>query len=284
MNTFCLPKEIDNIVGVLDLGAAWVDDELPIYWPLVELRQCKIVGLEANAKGGERFREKLADYVPVEVIVTVLGDGNKTKMYTCAIPTTSSIYRPNMATMKEFEGMCEAMEVKTRSDVDTVRLDDINLSIRPDLVKSDIQGADFHVLMNAPSTLRKANVLDIEVEFVEQYEGQGMFGDIDSMLRGRGFQFHTFRCFGMRPLSGFEQEEGGRRGFKQILWGNAVYVRAWEEMRSRRTESLVNAFKVLVNCYGSFDFGLRIIREIEERTKIPIVEEYHHYCNKVLQV
>lgn len=57
-----------------------------------------------------------------------------------------------------------------------------------DFIKLDTQGTELPILRGASTTLATAVGLKVEVEFVELYEGQPLFADVDAFLRAAGFQ------------------------------------------------------------------------------------------------
>ena len=62
-------------------------------------------------------------------------------------------------------------EVTKSEEIQTKRLDEIDEIDGIDLLKMDIQGFELEVLRNATTKLTSTLVIDIEVSFVELYEG-----------------------------------------------------------------------------------------------------------------
>lgn len=84
------------------------------------------------------------------------------------------------------------------------RLDDIAECPLIDYAKLNIQGADLMILENGLEKFSQAVVIETEVEFVEVYRRQPLFGDILKFLSSQGFVLHKLvdiyeRNF--RPLS-----------------------------------------------------------------------------------
>ena len=57
-----------------------------------------------------------------------------------------------------------------------------------DLLKIDVQGAERALLAGASSALQKTKYVQIEVLFVEHYQGCAQFFEIDSIMTGAGFR------------------------------------------------------------------------------------------------
>ena len=80
--------------------------------------------------------------------------------------------------------------------------------------------------MGASKAIASAVIIECEVEFVPLYKEQPLFGDIQILLRERGFVLHKFldiagRSF--RPANG----PGGNpfTAMSQVLWADAIFVR-----------------------------------------------------------
>jgi len=78
-----------------------------------------------------------------------------------------------------------------------------------DLLWLDLQGFELDVLKASPRILKNIKVIFTEVEFVEAYEGQYLFGDVDQWMVTNGF---------VRVAQDFD--------IPAKLWcGNALYMR-----------------------------------------------------------
>ena len=84
------------------------------------------------------------------------------------------------------------MTLVAEHSVATTRLDDINGIEKIDFIKLDVQGSELTILSNAKRLLESCLLVQVEVEFVELYEGQPLFSDVDNFMRSRCFQFHYF--------------------------------------------------------------------------------------------
>ena len=59
----------------------------------------------------------------------------------------------------------------------------------PHFLSMDIQGAEYEVLKGGPKALKSLLAIITEVEYLQIYEGQKLFADIDALLRTAQFQF-----------------------------------------------------------------------------------------------
>jgi FkbM family methyltransferase len=81
----------------------------------------------------------------------------------------------------------------------------------PDFLVLDTQGTELDILRGARKSLAETTVaLQVEVEFVELYKGQALFGDIASFLRELDFDFVQF--VGLVPKFPYRLPLGQRAG------------------------------------------------------------------------
>jgi len=78
-----------------------------------------------------------------------------------------------------------------------------------DLLWLDLQGFELNVLKAAPNIMKTVKIIYTELEFVEAYEGQYLFKDVDQWLKKNGF-IRVARDFSL-PV--------------KFWFGNAVYIR-----------------------------------------------------------
>ena len=75
-------------------------------------------------------------------------------------------------------------------EVQTVTLDDWaqeNNIDHVDFMWLDMQGVELDVLKASPKILGQTKAIYCEVEFIEAYEGQPLYGDVKSWLQQQGF-------------------------------------------------------------------------------------------------
>ena len=158
--------------------------------------------------------------------------------------------------------------------VGTTRIDDIAEIDDIDFIKIDVQGAELPVLQNARRALSGAVVVQVEVEFVELYQGQPLFADVDLFLRAQGFQFHTFTGFGSRAFKPLAPQAGVNAGFRQYLWSDAIYVRDWMRLDAV-PEAKLRAYAILAHdVLKSPDLTHFVLTALDRRTQGSLADEF----------
>jgi len=85
------------------------------------------------------------------------------------------------------------------------KLDSISNSLKLNkniLIKIDVQGFEYQVIMGGAKTLNDASILIIETCFEPLYKGQMIFDDIYSIIRKSGFSFKGIEEAFQNPLNG----------------------------------------------------------------------------------
>ena len=123
----------------------------------------------------------------------------------------SSLRRPNK-TVAERCGP-DIFEVVGEATIDCITLAEFvaaNSMPHIDFLKIDTQGTEIEILKSGP--LDRISIIRTEAEFVEIYEGQALFDDIQRELSSRGFRFIEFTDEGLLD---------GKR-----IWADALFIRS----------------------------------------------------------
>jgi FkbM family methyltransferase len=189
-------------------------------------------------------------------------------------PYTSSLYNPNpdLAEYYFFQLdhdyiFSEVVRPMERRLVSTVTLDDLfggtsKIDVpSPDFLSMDTQGSEYEILQGAERTLSSSVVaLKLEVEFIQLYDGQKLFGDLSQYLEKRGFVFTGFTA--LHQMSPHRLPLGMRaEGF--TICGDALFLRRLDSAQMTfGGEQLRRALKRLAFIamnYGLFEYGTRCL-------------------------
>lgn len=159
----------------------------------------------------------------------------------------SSFLKPNPARLSAY-GVPNAMETTRTIEVETTTLDAVadDYGVRwMDAVKLDTEGTELAILQSATRSLaERVFALEIEVEFVDIYEGQPLFADVDQFVRGYGFELFDLldlenRRMARRGVSRFaELTLPKSRG--QLTGGDALYFHSTATVEQRLATLPVN--------------------------------------------
>jgi FkbM family methyltransferase len=252
------PFDIATVLGadtptvrVCAVGAMFARENYEPHDKLIAKGLCRVVGFEpiqAECARLNQIRGPVHRYLPY-----VIGDGSQRDFYITNHTMTSSIYPPNSDLLAKFQYLEELVRPVRIEQVTTRRLDDLAELGDIDFLKIDVQGATYDVLEGAVERLRDTVVVHAEVDFVQLYKGERPFGDIDCLLRQRGFFFHRFgeiqgRTFKPLQLAGNPEATMG-----QLLWADAVYVRDFMALHRVPPAKLRTLAVILHEVYGSYD-------------------------------
>lgn len=166
----------------------------------------------------------------------------------------SSPYLPHRRFRDVFEGnsfsVQKQIQVSSSSLDDVYQKEDIEL---PDLVKLDTQGSELEILHGAASVIRNASIIEIEVEFMQMYDGQPLFHDVMKFMHDNGFELlYLNRVFGQRN----QVFRGQSRG--QLIFGDALFGRREDQLNGFTKERIVKYILLLIN-YGHLDFACHLL-------------------------
>lgn len=259
-------------IKVVDVGALPLEGHVEIYQGLLDRGLCEVIAFEPDAALCERLNgdsDESRTFLP-----NFVGDGAPATFRVCSAPMTSSLFEPNTALLEKFQNLPDLLQVVSREEIETARLDDLPAVRGTDFLKLDAQGAELSVIEGAPTVLGDVSVVHTEVEFVPLYEGQPLFAEVDQALRGAGFQFHKFLGFAGRAFKPTIVNDDPNAAVSQMLWSEAVYVRDFMTFETLPAEQLLKLAIILHDVYGSADLALVCLKEVDRKTGSKIAMEY----------
>lgn len=120
--------------------------------------------------------------------LAISDQGGTTRFHRSSFPESSSLLPMGRLHKENFPFSRDSETVTVR----TARLDDLADELHLGehlLVKIDVQGVEDRVLRGGMGVIRKADVIFIETNFQELYEGQWLFKEILDFLYGEGFRY-----------------------------------------------------------------------------------------------
>ncbi len=271
---FSLLELIEGVpnISVLDVGAMSLGAGTEPYAPLVRAGKARVVGFEPDAAECEKLNRQFGD--THQFHPHFIGDGGPATSYETNAAMTGSLFRPNKDLVEKFQNLHEVMTLKAEHPVETRRLDYIPEIGDVDFLKIDVQGSELSVFQGGETLLEGVSLIQTEVEFLELYEGQPLFAEVDQYLRGRGFQLHTFLGFGSRCLKPVIINNDPNAGIRQYLWTDAVYVRDFLAFGDLPTDKLLKLAVLVHDIFKSVDLCLYILNELDGRQGGALAQSY----------
>ena len=265
----------DVQINILDIGAAMT--ERPSYQSLVDAGRARIIGFEPNVEECDRLNREYGK--PHRFFPYFIGDGRPAIFHETNWGPTGSLYEPNSPLLGKFQSLAEVMTLVAKHSASTTRLDDIEEISDVDFVKIDVQGGELAAFQNALRTLPGTLLIQTEVEFVELYKGQPMFADVDTFLRGAGFQFHAIKTFAGRRLKPLTQNNDIDQSFSQWLWADALYVRDWMNLDSLDVSKLEKYAVLAHDLLRAFDLAHLVLMTLDKKTGSALAATYLERLN-----
>ena len=258
-------------VKVVDVGANPIDSAPP-YADLLRAGDADVVGFEPNPNALAKLdalKGPNETYLP-----HALGDGRRHTLHICAASGMTSLLEPNSTVLNLFHGFPVWAQVLGTEKLKTLRMDDIAETKGVDLIKIDIQGAELMVFRSATDRLADALVVHTEVEFLQMYTGQPLFGDVEKFLRSQGFVFHQFLEINKRTIQPLLVNNNVYAGLSQWLYADAVFIRDFSRLDLLTDERLLKLAALMHECYLSYDLVYRLLIEYDTRTGDGLAETY----------
>ncbi|NAO98476.1 FkbM family methyltransferase [Halomonas sp. MG34] len=251
--------ELDGPIYVVDIGANPIDGTPP-YAGLLQRGLVNLIGFEPQK---DALQKLLAMKGPNETYLPhAVGTGERTKLYICQASGMTSTLKPNNQVLDHFQGYPIWGKVKSIEEIDTVRLDDVSEIKKIDWLKIDIQGGELNVFKNAVTKLKNALIIQTEVNFIQLYENQPLFAEIDQWMRANGFMLHTLLEQRRRLYAPMKINGGIHQGINQLTTADAVYVKDINRMGELSEDAVKKMAFILHEAYGSIDFSLKLLQSI----------------------
>jgi FkbM family methyltransferase len=198
--------------------------------------------------------------------VALAGSSGMRAFYVLNRSTGSSLFPPNDAVILEYSGHSYA-GVRRVIDVPCKSLRDFLAEYGrpvPALVKLDTQGTELEILSSLTNAqLEEVVCVETEVEFVELYQGQPTFGDVDAFMREHGFRLLDLRTHRSYRNANDESHHflrkylhtatGSAALSAELVAGDALYFRESALRPESLTELVRNA--CLLRLYRFYDLA-----------------------------
>jgi len=227
-------------LSIVDLGAA---GGVEPRWSKIS-NYLEYYGFEPDARTiQEKPKNKFKTY---NVIPNLISNKSlESELHISREEGKSSIYQPNLEFLSKFPSSSR-FEIVDSLKLRTSTLDEtINTEI--DFIKLDIQGGELNALKGAEKLLGNVLGIETEVEFLDLYKSQPLFGDVNNFLSINNFEFIDFT-----NLRRWERNRLGDYG--QCVFGDALYLKTPENIFEEKiTEIRFRKYLAILYLYNRFD-------------------------------
>lgn len=200
------------------------------------------------------------------------------EFYITKRPGESSIYKPNMHVLSEFEDT-DRFDVVNVEHLPCERIRTLDSFIKEglitdiDFVKLDTQGSELKILEGSQGyAIPKIFAMEVEAEFIQIYEAQPLFGDVNEFMAKQGFQLIDLRRAYWKRKDYYDYPGKG-----QLVFADALYFKkidkVFEELNILRDKAYAKSkiYKIILLCvtYGMFDYAVTIAKESRKLQYIP---------------
>lgn len=190
-------------------------------------RLTRIFAFEPDEEEFNRLKhtEIANEYHEIEVLQTALADvKGLLPFYVTRNPNNTSLLKVSDQFLQRYGN--KNWETVRSGSVTVTTLDDVFApkDTKPDVIKVDVQGAELKTLAGAESILKDSVVAVLaEVSFIESYESQPLFSEVELFLRQRGFAFVGFVELNHRSTKTLDKLT--QIGRERMFWGDALFIK-----------------------------------------------------------
>ena len=259
---------------IIEIGAVQIQNEKEPFYELLDyFPESRIIGFEIEKAVCEKMNSqslKGVKYYPY-----ALGKANeKRKLYITQHPMCCSLYKPNEEFIKLYNNF-EVAYLKKETEIDTISLDyfiDKHDVGNIDFIKIDVQGAELDIFKGGSKALKNVLKIVCEVEFVQHYENQPLFGDVCTYLSQHDIMFNKFLGLAGRALKPIMLNNDPNIT-SQHIWSDAVFVHHIQKIHNLSDIQLIK-LSLLACVYYSLDLTFYCLSEYDKRNSSSFAKDW----------
>jgi FkbM family methyltransferase len=268
--------ELEETIEVMDIGAAMVTTEVPIYRTLLEMKLAKLHAFEGDSRQIEKLISTYGDRV--SIYNDFIFDGSEQTLHLANEETgMTSLLKPDIKALRFFNGFEEFGKIEKTERVETKKLDDIAGLPSIDFVKMDVQGSELTVLKNGTDKLKDTLAMQLEVSYICLYENQPSFGEVDVWMRAQGYAPHSLLEVKRWSIAPTIFEGNFRVGGNQLLEADITYVKNPLQLADLNNLQLKKFATLAHYCFNSHDLCVHILLELVRRGELDSSVQYKYY-------
>jgi len=178
----------------------------------------KIYSFEPTIRLLSRLKKRYNNYSNIHIVDVALSDfDGETVFYTSDFSPTNSLFKPNIIKYEEQESSITNILEKTKEEKCMVKTfsnwyKENMIDEQIDLMKIDVQGAEYNVLSGCKEILsKKIKAVTVELQYLDFYTGSKMFFEVIDLMYNNNFFLYNF----------FENNKTSKN---QLLENNAFFI------------------------------------------------------------
>jgi FkbM family methyltransferase len=239
-----LLRSLERPLGFVDVGSGGL---LKHPWSLLPSQYVRKFDIDPELSGDQR---------PL-----CISDHNGEADFHIAIdPRSSSLHRPSEAFMGRYGSQAMRVARVIRVELRTLSEAMGHLYNVVDLMDINVEGHDAQVLKGARRLFESnfIKLVKVEYELTEAWHDQGWFADIDTIMRGMGYELAAMTNDLCKPVSVSRLRAPG-----EPIWGKASYTPSLTKWRERAGRAPAAVFRddclVGICLYTLFDLPARAL-------------------------
>jgi FkbM family methyltransferase len=264
---------LDRPIGFVDVGARGAVH--PLVAPLAS--GVAVLGFDPDPNECRRIEALATGFAQVRMLPQALaGSSGPRALHLLAVPTNHSLLPPNPAFVERYR--MEKWREVGQEELSTTTLDEALGAATSsgitwgEVLKLDTQGSELEILEGAAATLARRTVAVVtEVSFAELYRGQGLFSELELLLRRHGFAFYGFDEPRHRSRRLLDKRTHWTR--ERVFQADAIFFR--DPLGSGAAKLDARGCEVLflvALAAGYHDFALELAREVLRAADRPGLE------------
>ncbi len=258
---------------ILEIGALPLDNEAESFYTLHHyFPTSKIIGFELDTTLCEQLNQQSSSHF--SYYAQAIGRREESRpLYITNHPMCTSLYKPNEKLLSLYNNLevASLKEISTTSTIDLDTFRERNGIGDIDFIKIDVQGAELDIFKGAVDTLQKTLMIVSEVEFIELYHDQPLFGDVNSYLMTQGFMFHKFLDLAGRTLTPIILKNNPNIR-SQDMWSDTLFMKDIESIEKLEDETCLKMV-ILSHLYQSNDVAHFYAQEYDKRRETQLAQE-----------
>ncbi len=256
---------LDGPIEVVDIGASPLGGKPP-YRTLMESGYARVTGFEPNPEQFSRLEK--AQTNNVRFLPYAVGDGLDKSLYLTRHRGFTSTLKPDASINASIQGFAPATRVIDEIKVKTVRLDDLAIIERIDLLKIDIQGGELAVFQHGLNKLSGILFVHTETAFIPLYHDQPLYADQQPVLASLGLMMYGFYSINKYPITTGDMtypETFRKSGLGQVVDGDAVFMRDYRTLKDLEDQDLGRLAMIAHFVYAATNIVEMCLKILSER-------------------